>query len=243
MESRIVLGDAVALMREMDDQSISVCITDPPYGLDIAYDAYQDSRQALSELIPEFMHEALRVCKRVVVFPGIHNVWLYPKADWMACWFYGTTGSWGKYGYNSWQPILLYGKNNRRYGMDTIKYSKMEKRYPGHPCSKPLGLMKLVVERFSEPGDSILDPFCGSGSTLLAAKETGRNYIGIDVSEAYVRISQARVESVEDNQQCGRCRGYRFICSVSKSVPCDQCGGKTDPQEHFWIPCNCAPLP
>lgn len=191
----IIHGDCLEEMRKMDSNSVDVIITDPPYGLDISYDEYIDTEENLSVIINDFLPEALRVAKRVVIFPGINNVWRYPRPDWIACWFYGTTGSWGKLGYNSWQPILFYGKNNRRYGMDTIKYSKMEKRHPGHPCSKPVGLMELVVGRFSEPGETVLDPFLGTGSTGVACKKLGRKFIGIEISKDYCKIANARINA------------------------------------------------
>lgn len=189
----ILEGNAVDILPEIADKSFDCVITDPPYGLGIEYENYVDNEYNLDHLIPFFIKESLRIANRVVVFPGIHNVWKYPKADWIACWFYGTTGSWGKLGYNSWQPILFYGKNNRRYGMDTIKYSKMEKRIAGHPCSKPLGLMEEVVKRFTDEGEAILDPFAGTGTTILAAKNLGRSASGIEMTKSYCDIARQRL--------------------------------------------------
>jgi site-specific DNA-methyltransferase (adenine-specific) len=171
---------------------VDLLLTDPPYGLDIDYIGYDDSVSNLEALIPT-ISEYIAKAERSVIFPGIHNVWRYPKADWIACWFYGTTGSWGKIGYNSWQPMLFYGKNNNRYGLDTIKYSKMEKRYPGHPCSKPVGLMEAVITRFHKEG-AIIDPFMGSGTTLVAAKKLGKRAIGVEREEKYCRIAARRLE-------------------------------------------------
>jgi len=66
-----------------------------------------------------------------------------------------------------------------------------------HPTQKPLGVMKWILERYSKPNDLILDPFCGSGTTCVAAKMLGRNYIGIDISEEYCEIARQRVRTVE----------------------------------------------
>lgn len=193
--TRLIQGDCLEKLKELEENSIDAIVTDPPYGLNIAYRGYVDTQENLASLIPIFIDEARRVAKNIVIFPGINNIWLYPKADWVACWFYGTTGSWGKYGYNSWQPILLYGKNKRRYGMDTIKYSKIEKRFPGHPCSKPVGLMEMVVERFTEPGETVLDPFMGSGTTGIACKILKRDFIGIERDEEYMKIAESRINA------------------------------------------------
>ena len=60
------------------------------------------------------------------------------------------------------------------------------KPYAGkHPCEKPQPLLARMIETSTRPGDLILDPFAGSGATLIAARDTGRRAIGIEMSEAY----------------------------------------------------------
>lgn len=63
-----------------------------------------------------------------------------------------------------------------------------------HPAPFPLELAERLVRMFSFAGDTVLDPFCGSGTTMLAAESSGRNSIGIDVEEAYCRQSIRRVK-------------------------------------------------
>jgi len=188
-------GDCLDFLRRSKTGSVDAIITDPPYGLNIKYASYNDTQSSLSRIASAFIPEARRVAKRVVCFPGVQNLWLYPPADWVACWFYGTTGSWGKIGYNSWQPILFYGKNNRRYGMDTIKWSKIVKKTPGHPCPKPEGLMEAVVERFSEPGEVVMDPFMGIGTTGVACGRLGRSFVGIEIDSGYFNTASQRVRA------------------------------------------------
>jgi site-specific DNA-methyltransferase (adenine-specific) len=62
-----------------------------------------------------------------------------------------------------------------------------------HPTEKPLTAMMLLVEAFSKPGDLVLDPFVGSGTTAVAAKKLGRRYIGIDIEPVYAQQAQERV--------------------------------------------------
>lgn len=64
-----------------------------------------------------------------------------------------------------------------------------------HPTQKPLDLMKTLIELTTLEGHTVLDPFCGSGTTLLAAKELGRNFLGIEIDAAYVSISDSRTAS------------------------------------------------
>ncbi len=62
-----------------------------------------------------------------------------------------------------------------------------------HSAVFPLELPKWFIKLFTEPGDNVLDPFIGSGTTALAAFQLGRNYIGLDVKEEFVEISKRRL--------------------------------------------------
>ena len=62
-----------------------------------------------------------------------------------------------------------------------------------HPAVFPLALAEQLIKTFSQAGDLVLDPFCGSGQTLLAAKGCGRRYLGIEREEKYVRIALGRL--------------------------------------------------
>jgi DNA modification methylase len=64
---------------------------------------------------------------------------------------------------------------------------------PNHPCPKPEGLMLELVQQFTDTGDLILDPFAGSGTTLLAARKLGRRAIGCEVSEEFAEMQANRL--------------------------------------------------
>ena len=66
-----------------------------------------------------------------------------------------------------------------------------------HPCSKPLEAWKLILDERTQHGDTVLDPFAGSGTTLVAAKRLGRKAIGIEISERYCRIAIDRLRQRE----------------------------------------------
>lgn len=63
----------------------------------------------------------------------------------------------------------------------------------GHPTAKPLVMVREWVRLFSEPGDLVLDPFLGSGTTLRAAKDEGRRGVGIELDRAYCDLARARL--------------------------------------------------
>jgi site-specific DNA-methyltransferase (adenine-specific) len=70
-------------------------------------------------------------------------------------------------------------------------------RYTGnrlHPTQKPISVLSPLVQTFSAPGEVVLDPFAGSGSTLLAARSLGRRYLGIELDADYHAIAARRLE-------------------------------------------------
>ncbi len=62
-----------------------------------------------------------------------------------------------------------------------------------HPCQLPLHLLERIILMSTDEGDIVLDPFVGTGTTVIAAKRLGRNYIGIDIDEKYVSITKNKL--------------------------------------------------
>src|SRR5574341_146859 len=81
---------------------------------------------------------------------------------------------------NVWQYTSPFWKN------------KDDKQF--HPAQKPLMLLERLILLSSNEGDIILDPFCGSGSTLVAAKKLSRNFLGIEMDEGYCKLAEGRSE-------------------------------------------------
>jgi site-specific DNA-methyltransferase (adenine-specific) len=67
-----------------------------------------------------------------------------------------------------------------------------------HPTVKPIALMEYLIKMITPPKGIVLDPFAGSGSTLVAAKELGFNFIGIEKEEEYIKIIEARLSAIPD---------------------------------------------
>jgi adenine-specific DNA-methyltransferase len=63
----------------------------------------------------------------------------------------------------------------------------------GYPTQKPVALLKRILEASSNPGDVVLDPFCGCGTTIMAAQELGRNWIGIDITSKATSLIETRL--------------------------------------------------
>lgn len=67
-----------------------------------------------------------------------------------------------------------------------------------HPCQFPVAMIQRLVKSLSRPGDTVVDPFMGSGTTAVAAISAGRNFIGSDMVEDYVGIAQHRLQELEN---------------------------------------------
>jgi len=85
-------------------------------------------------------------------------------------------------------------KSERNKGMDSLEAKPMykEDRKNNHPTVKPVALMEYLIKMITPKGGIVLEPFAGSGSTLVAAKENGFNFIGIELTEDYIPIIEAR---------------------------------------------------
>jgi DNA modification methylase len=83
----------------------------------------------------------------------------------------------------------------------------------GYPTQKPLALLERIIKASSNEGDIVLDAFCGSGTTLVAAQRLGRKFIGIDQSEQAIAVSRARLGM--GNQASEYCKS---VCDIRHNI-------------------------
>ena len=76
---------------------------------------------------------------------------------------------------------------------------KSEKKFGAHPTQKPLELLKRIVALCSNPNDTVLDPFCGSGTTGVACVLLNRNFIGIDLEQKYLDLTKLRMDGARED--------------------------------------------
>ena len=76
---------------------------------------------------------------------------------------------------------------------DINPIAPMARERTGYPTQKPLTLLERIIKASSNPGDIVFDPFCGSGTTLVAADDLGRSWIGIDNSESATALAIRRI--------------------------------------------------
>jgi len=99
-----------------------------------------------------------------------------------------------------WEPIAYLHRDDAKPtwngGGHAGNYVGPTAQRTGHPSAKPLPMVAEWVRRFTDPGDLILDPFVGTGTTLRAAKDEGRRAIGFEVYEPYAEIAASRLSDV-----------------------------------------------
>jgi site-specific DNA-methyltransferase (adenine-specific) len=206
--NNIIHGDCLDIMPQLDTGTVDFILTDPPY---IAKYRSRDGRSVPNDdnaawLSPSFaeMYRVLKPDACAVSFYG------WPKVDlFLAAWKNAGFRIGGhivfRKRYASKSAFLQY-RHEAAYlllkGNPAIPAAPlpdvMDWTYSGnklHPTQKSIHILKPLIETFSEPGQLVLDPFAGSGSTCVAAQRTGRHYIGIELDPAHYRTAAARVAS------------------------------------------------
>ena len=96
------------------------------------------------------------------------------------------------------EPYKVYLSEGRRLGdvweMPIINASSKERL--GYPTQKPLALLERIISASSNPGDLVLDPFCGCGTTIAAAQKLGRKWVGIDITHLAIALQKYRLQEM-----------------------------------------------
>jgi site-specific DNA-methyltransferase (adenine-specific) len=206
----VTCGDCIDVMAYMPTASVDFILTDPPYlvnyrdrsGRSVANDGGDGSW-----LKPAFrqMYRLSRPDSLCVSFYGWNKVDLFMDA-WKSAGFaivghivfrksYASTSRFLSYRHES---AYLLAKGRPALPAQPVP-DVLDWQYSGnrlHPTQKPVQPLKTLISAFTRPGDIILDPFCGSGSSLAAAQELNRRYIGIELDPGHHRTARVRLNPV-----------------------------------------------
>ena len=212
-------GDARDAMDVLDPSSVDLLLTDPPYGMafqsgrtatksaairnDGVRQGIRVVRQVLAEITPSFAAEmhALVFCHWESwpdFYDGLAGLFTIRNA---LIWSKGGGGMGDlRHEYAKDYEVILYGERSRGRELAGKRTGAVIHGHPRVPASKrlvpfqkPTSLLVELVERHSAVGSLVLDPFAGSGSTLVAAKRAGRRAIGFEVVEDSCRITAERL--------------------------------------------------
>lgn len=193
----LIVGDLCEVGTQIPDESIDLIFTDPPYDAG-AINLYG----ALAELAKRVLKPSgiLVAYSGQMHLPQIMTL-MGEHLDYM--WMCGIGHSGGSTWFrkwnlnNQWKPLLMYGKPpivtywNR---FDDFISGGREKDH--HEWQQSLAEAKHYIEALCPPGGAVLDPFLGSGTTLVAAKQLDRQYFGIEIDEVTGRAAQERIVNV-----------------------------------------------
>ena len=209
----VINKDCLEVMRELPDKCIDLVLTDPPYGInadkgvggfgssktDRHYEDNWDSKRPSKEVFDEI----IRISKNAIIFGGQFFADLLPvNGHWIVWDKKGSIVFDNPFGDCELAWTNLPKKSVKKYTIIQQGFVSKEKTR-WHPTQKPVELFAdiildyLVDTRIEKddplPPKIVLDPFLGSGTTAVAAKQLGRNYIGIEISEKYCKIAQDRL--------------------------------------------------
>jgi DNA modification methylase len=206
---QIYLGDCREILPQIP--KVDLVLTDPPYGVDMGgkdyeqgsqhglvrekYESYSDTYDNfLSSIIPG-LSMAISKAERSMVFMSSHRLQDLPRFQSLGGIYNSSACARDCWGFTTFLPIALYGKDPTiaNGSRSKVLVSNVTTEKNGHPCPKPIKWMTWCVNRGSEEGQTILDPFMGSGTTLRAAKDLGRKAIGIEIEPKYVEIAIKRL--------------------------------------------------
>jgi len=190
---------------------VDAVVTDPPYGVGYegsttkhgtngsAYISFDDTPESIKEICVPAIRAAMEISRSGVMTPGNANAHLYDTPRAQGAIFYPSGANAGPWGFVCSQPLFYYGKDPflaRGMGSQPNGFSTTEAtdRAIEHPCPKPIKQTEWMVRRVSFEGETVLDPFMGSGTTGVAAVKLGRKFIGIEIEPKYFDIACRRIE-------------------------------------------------
>lgn len=207
--NRIIAGDCLKVLPQMPAASVDLILTDPPYLVNYRS---QDGRTVAGDqqdfwIRPAFeaMYRVLKNDRFCVSFYGwskadkFFQAWrtagFYPVGHLVWTKPYPSAGHFVQYHHE--QAYLL--AKGRPAKPQALLRDVLEWKYSGnelHPTQKPVAALLPLILAFSKMRDVVLDPFSGSGSTAVAARLLGRQYIGIELSPDYCQAAEARLRGL-----------------------------------------------
>ena len=209
--NKVICGDCLKILSEIPDGAVDAVITDPPYGINLDTTNKNQHRSVLAKAkdYPKIVgddkpFDPNQLIKRFFNKPmflfGANNYHrsLPQSGGWL---IWDKTGGGRHFNDNAdaelaWSNVTNTPRMFHHMWHGMMKDSERQDQRQ-HPTQKPVALMAWIISKWTKPDDLILDPYAGSGSTLVACKQLGRRYIGIEISPEYCRIAEDRLRQGE----------------------------------------------
>lgn len=198
-EGLTILGDAITTVRTLPDKSVDLTLTDIPYGeVNRKSNGLRNLDRGCADIVDfnleDLLKELVRVTRgSIYIFCGTEQVsrireYLVASKMSTRLIIWEKTNPSPMNGDRIWLSGIeccVYGKFkgstfNAHCKNTVLRYPVVQGKKRIHPTQKPLELFKYLIEVSSNPGDIVLDPFAGSGTTVIACKELDRDYICIE---------------------------------------------------------------
>lgn len=218
--NRIYNMDVIEGMKDINDNSIDLVVTDPPYLMN-----YKSNRRTIKKkfdyimndvnsefLIKEYIKECARIMKQdtaIYMFCSWHHIDFfkiefekYFKLKNVIVWNKNNHGSGDLKGsYAPKHEFILYGHKGRslfraKRMPDVIDCAKVNSSRLLHPTEKPVNLLEIFIKNSSDEGNVVFDGFMGSSSTAIACINTNRKYIGFELDAGYFNVAVNRICSM-----------------------------------------------
>jgi site-specific DNA-methyltransferase (adenine-specific)/modification methylase len=199
------LGDCLEVMRTLPDGCVDAVVTDPPYGMgQLNRFGSRDKAAAALPYTPIIGDDRLFDPSPFLQYPIVILFganWYADKLPASGGWLVWDKKDGGRSdNFSDGEMAWVKGSNVVRIihhkwrGM--IRASEQHEPRV-HITQKPVWIMKWILREYTRPGDTILDPFMGSGTTGVACVKTGRNFIGVEIDPHYFAIAQKRIEQAQ----------------------------------------------
>lgn len=213
--NKIYQGDCLEVMKKFKTGSIDCVVTDPPFFMPAQHYASRIHWQRnYGDLTPlkVFWGEVTKELRRVLKDDG--HLFVFCNCDSYPVFYEPTYNNFdklksivwnkGKVGlgriFRNQHELIIWARNegcryndDHKLRSDVLTFSATASSKREHPVEKPTAMLEQLILPTTFTGDIVLDPFCGSGTTLEAAKNLNRNYIGIELNPEYVKIAEERL--------------------------------------------------
>lgn len=206
--------DCLEGMKRLADKSVDLIVTDPPYCVGCTSNGIRGTYSDLNLLRP-FFEQLFGEWRRVLKDGGqiyVNTDWrtypfLYPLMEkffvmrnlivWDFMWlkagnFYRYTHEFIMYASNGKMTRTFSPSETDIWRIRCVINRQQQKR--SHPAEKPVELCEKMIRNSSREGDTVLDCFAGSGTTGVAAVNTGRNFVGFELEEKFFDVAQKRID-------------------------------------------------
>ncbi len=206
-------GDCLKIMKQFSDKSFDLCLTDPPYGISQKSGGFRGKELDFGKW-DKFTKKQLKNLLRQIIRVIRGTIFMFCSAEQLSflltelkkkdfltrqlIWYKPTAFSMNADKMYMWATEnIIWAKKRKAKFNPRLKRNlfvcNSESNQRWHKTQKPIKLIKEFILDATDENDTILDPFMGSGTTLVAARQLGRKAVGIEINQKYCEIAKQRL--------------------------------------------------